>query len=234
MTLRSPRAFVLQLLYVCVLGALVYFYWPAGEEGARQVSPGVARRLFDIFFLGQFFLVALMAPTFAAGSITGEKERKTYELLLASPLRPGDDPGGQAAELAQLPGDPDRLQPAADDPLLPAGRAAALGDHAQLPGADPGGGDVRAAERRLLELSSAAPARRWSSATWSSCRWRSLCVVLTRTDNVDGARLRLDRRPAALVPGDLDRAGHPGQSAACSTRPTSAARARTSSTRKRR
>ena len=29
-----------------------------------------------------------MAPTFAAGSITGEKERKTYELLLASPLRP--------------------------------------------------------------------------------------------------------------------------------------------------
>jgi ABC-type transport system involved in multi-copper enzyme maturation permease subunit len=49
----------------------------------------VARRLFDIFFLGQFFLVALMAPTFAAGSITGEKERKTYELLLASPLQPG-------------------------------------------------------------------------------------------------------------------------------------------------
>ncbi len=67
----------------------MYFYWPAGEEGARQVSPGVARALFDIFFLGQFFLVALMAPAFAAGSITGEKERKTYELLLASPLRPG-------------------------------------------------------------------------------------------------------------------------------------------------
>ena len=43
-TLRSPRSFVLQLLYVCVLGALVYFQWPAGEEGSRQVSPGVARR----------------------------------------------------------------------------------------------------------------------------------------------------------------------------------------------
>jgi ABC-type transport system involved in multi-copper enzyme maturation permease subunit len=87
--LRSFRAFVLQLIYVSSLGALVYFYWPAGEEGLRQVSPGVSRRLFDIFFLGQFFLVALLAPTFAAGSITGEKERKTYELLLASPLRPG-------------------------------------------------------------------------------------------------------------------------------------------------
>ena len=92
-TLRSPRSFVLQLLYVCALGALVYFRWPAGEEGARQVSPGVARALYDIFFLGQFFLVALMAPTFAAGSITGEKERKTYELLLGEPAPTVHDPG---------------------------------------------------------------------------------------------------------------------------------------------
>lgn len=87
--LRSPRAFILQLVYVLTLGAVVYFYWPAGEGGARQVSSGVARRLFDLFFLGQFFLVALVAPAFAAGSITGEKERKTYEMLLTSPLRPG-------------------------------------------------------------------------------------------------------------------------------------------------
>ncbi len=87
--LRSPRSFVLQLVYVLLLGAVVYFYWPAGEGGARQISAGAARRLFDLFFLGQFFLVALVAPTFAAGSITGEKERKTYEMLLASPLRPG-------------------------------------------------------------------------------------------------------------------------------------------------
>src|SRR5439155_12304355 len=86
--LRSPRAFVLQFVYVVFLGALVYFYWPGGADAARQVGSGVARRLFDLFFLGQFFLVALVAPSFAAGSITGEKERKTYEMLLASPLRP--------------------------------------------------------------------------------------------------------------------------------------------------
>jgi ABC-type transport system involved in multi-copper enzyme maturation permease subunit len=30
----------------------------------------------------------MMVPSFASGSITGEKERKTYEMLLASPLRP--------------------------------------------------------------------------------------------------------------------------------------------------
>ena len=32
--------------------------------------------------------MSLMAPSFAAGTITGEKERKTYEMLLASPMRP--------------------------------------------------------------------------------------------------------------------------------------------------
>src|ERR1700733_9912305 len=88
--LRSPKAFVLQLIYVAFLAALVYFRWPTGEEGARQVSSGVAQRMFELFFLGQFFLVSLVAPTFAAGSITGEKERKTYEMLLASPLQPAN------------------------------------------------------------------------------------------------------------------------------------------------
>jgi ABC-type transport system involved in multi-copper enzyme maturation permease subunit len=86
--LRSHRSFVLLFLYVAFLGVVVYFYWPAGGGAGEQVSSGVARRLFDLFFLGQFFLVALVAPAFAAGSITGEKERKTYEMLLASPLEP--------------------------------------------------------------------------------------------------------------------------------------------------
>ena len=84
-TLRSPRAFVLQLVYVSVLAVVVYFAWPAKGQ---LVSADLSQRLFDIFFLGQFFLVALVAPSFASGSITGEKERKTYEMLLASPLKP--------------------------------------------------------------------------------------------------------------------------------------------------
>jgi ABC-type transport system involved in multi-copper enzyme maturation permease subunit len=83
--LRSNRSFVLLFLYVSFLGVVVFFAWPA--EG-NLVSADLAQRLFRQFFLGQFFLVALVAPSFAAGSITGEKERKTYEMLLASPLQP--------------------------------------------------------------------------------------------------------------------------------------------------
>ncbi len=62
-----------------------------------------ARKLVDMFFLGQYVLASLMAPSFAAGAITGEKERKTYEMLLASPLRPGAIVLGKAiASLAYL------------------------------------------------------------------------------------------------------------------------------------
>ena len=42
------------------------------------------------------YLASLMAPSFAAATITGEKERKTYEMLLASPLRPSAITLGQA------------------------------------------------------------------------------------------------------------------------------------------
>jgi len=87
-TLRSPRSFLLQAGYVGLLSAVVFFAWPAGEGAARRVGSATALRLYELFFLGQFFLVALVAPTFAAGSIAGEKERKTYEMLLASPLEP--------------------------------------------------------------------------------------------------------------------------------------------------
>ncbi|HWE39066.1 MAG TPA: ABC transporter permease subunit, partial [Isosphaeraceae bacterium] len=86
--LRSPRAFVLQLGYVVLLSVVVYNAWPQGVGAARRVGSETAQQLFELFFLGQFFLVALMAPSFASGSITGEKERKTYEMLLASPLEP--------------------------------------------------------------------------------------------------------------------------------------------------
>lgn len=86
--LRMTRAFVLQLVYVLALGGVVYAAWPA--EGRVEIgSPAAAQRLFMIFFLGQFILVALMSPSYAAGSITGEKERKTYELLISAPMQPG-------------------------------------------------------------------------------------------------------------------------------------------------
>ena len=86
--LRTPRAFVLLFLYQAVLATLVYFAWPQDTRLDLMSNPA-GQDLVDLFFMGQYVLASLMTPSFAASAITGEKERKTYEMLLASPLRPG-------------------------------------------------------------------------------------------------------------------------------------------------
>ena len=86
--LRMTRSFVLLFFYVGLLGLLVFAAWPS-EQRLDMAQPEAAKRLVNLFFLGQYMLMSLMVPSFAAGAITGEKERKSYEMLLASPLRPG-------------------------------------------------------------------------------------------------------------------------------------------------
>src|SRR5688572_13398030 len=86
--LRMARAFVLLFFYNALLGVMVYYAWPQAQQ-IDVTDPEPARRLVDMFFLGQYLLASLMSPSFAAAAITGEKERKTYEMLLASPMRPG-------------------------------------------------------------------------------------------------------------------------------------------------
>ena len=86
--LRMLRGFVLLFAYVAMLGLVVYVAWPSTTRLDLTTSPAEARQLVNLFFLGQYVLLSLMAPSFAAGTITGEKERRTYEMLLASPLRP--------------------------------------------------------------------------------------------------------------------------------------------------
>ncbi|MEZ6116243.1 MAG: ABC transporter permease subunit [Pirellulaceae bacterium] len=84
--LRMKRAFVLLFFYQVLLAAVVYFAWPS--QTRLEANSETAKGLVNMFFLGQYILTSLMAPSFAAAAITGEKERKTYEMLLASPLKP--------------------------------------------------------------------------------------------------------------------------------------------------
>ncbi len=86
--LRTARAFILLFLYNALLGAVVIMAWPPQLKLDLTRNPEEAKQLVNLFFLGQYVIASLMAPSFAAGAITGEKERKTYEMLLASPLRP--------------------------------------------------------------------------------------------------------------------------------------------------
>jgi ABC-type transport system involved in multi-copper enzyme maturation permease subunit len=87
--LRMTRAFVLLFVYLGLLGVVVFLAWPQERHLDLTTNPEASRRLVNLVFLGQYLLASLMAPSFAAASITGEKERHSYEMLLASPLRPG-------------------------------------------------------------------------------------------------------------------------------------------------
>lgn len=87
--LRTKRAFVLLGMYQLLLATVVIAAWPSAERLDLTSNPPSATKLVNLFFLGQYVIASLMAPSFAAGTIAGEKERKTYEMLLASPLRPG-------------------------------------------------------------------------------------------------------------------------------------------------
>ena len=86
--LRMKRALALLFVYIAMLGCVVYVAWPSQPRIDLTRRSREAEQLVDLFFLGQYALMSLMAPSFAAGTITGEKERRTYEMLLASPLRP--------------------------------------------------------------------------------------------------------------------------------------------------
>lgn len=86
--LRASRSFFLLLVYQTILALVVFMAWPQQQRLDLTESPDAARNLVDLFFLGQYLLASLMTPAFTAGALTGEKERKTYESLLASPLGP--------------------------------------------------------------------------------------------------------------------------------------------------
>lgn len=101
--LRMARGFLLLAAYVGLLGVVVYLAWPKEQSLDLTTNPEESKRLVNMFFLGQYLLLSLMAPSFASGSIAGEKERKTYEMLLASPMRPGAIVQGKLlASLAHL------------------------------------------------------------------------------------------------------------------------------------
>lgn len=86
--LRTHRSFALMMVYQVALAAVVLIAYPQDTRIDLAGESSAARRLIDFFFVGQYVLASLMAPSFAAGAISGEKERKTYEMLLASPLQP--------------------------------------------------------------------------------------------------------------------------------------------------
>ena len=86
--LRMTRAFVLLFVYVALLGVVVYLAWPQQQRIDMAQSEN-AKRLVDLFFLGQYLLASLMAPALRPGRSPAKRNARATRCCCASPLQPG-------------------------------------------------------------------------------------------------------------------------------------------------
>lgn len=83
---RGPRAFIVLTVYLLLLSCVVSLIYYAAAESMR--SPGtqadmaeVGKAIFSGIVLLEILMVTFVTPATTAGAISGERERKTYELL---------------------------------------------------------------------------------------------------------------------------------------------------------
>jgi ABC-type transport system involved in multi-copper enzyme maturation permease subunit len=87
--MRGPRAYITitGFLGVISLVALLLYLSTAGQSGGdANAGPEIGRLLFWVITIVGLVLVALITPVFTAGSIVGERERQTLDLLITSLL----------------------------------------------------------------------------------------------------------------------------------------------------
>ena len=90
--MRGPRPFVVATLYLLPLGALaVGLYALAAATTVGNVASGipVGKLFFAAVSALELGLICLLAPALTADLISGERERRTYDLLLVTPLTRG-------------------------------------------------------------------------------------------------------------------------------------------------
>lgn len=84
--MRGARAFVVLTVYLLLLSCVTVIIYYAYSASSRSVGGGLeiaylGKTIFATIIFIQIFTVAAIAPSLTSGSISGERERKTYELL---------------------------------------------------------------------------------------------------------------------------------------------------------
>ena len=90
--MRGARAFVVISVYLALMSGftvLIYLIYPAATgTGGTTTTGQLGRVLFGSVVGIEMLLIIFIAPAFTSGAITGERERKTYDLLRMT-LLPG-------------------------------------------------------------------------------------------------------------------------------------------------
>ncbi|GGJ06603.1 hypothetical protein GCM10010885_14670 [Alicyclobacillus cellulosilyticus] len=87
--MRTNRAPVVIVGYLASMSALTFFLLYENVQGQLlQFQPARSEQVFFVLSLMQMAVVAFLTPAFAAGSISGERERRTLAVLLTTPISP--------------------------------------------------------------------------------------------------------------------------------------------------
>lgn len=89
--MRGARAYILLTIYLIILAGvtLLLYVAVAGSTGSDlNAGRQIGRALFFTIATVALIEVCLITPVLTSGSIAGEKERQTYDLLVASLLTP--------------------------------------------------------------------------------------------------------------------------------------------------
>lgn len=90
--MREARAFVTLTGVLLLLGVVSYLIYrmtlATSTYISTPVSPQIGQTLFLTLAFLELLMVCFIAPAVTAGAISGEQEKLTYEMLLATPLRP--------------------------------------------------------------------------------------------------------------------------------------------------
>ncbi len=94
---RERKIFVVQIvtLAFCCLVAMLVLIPQLAETAYRPESAVLGRALFVWLTSLQLLIIVLVSPAFSAGAISMEKERKTYDLLTSTCLKPGEIAAGK-------------------------------------------------------------------------------------------------------------------------------------------
>jgi ABC-type transport system involved in multi-copper enzyme maturation permease subunit len=90
--MRGARAFIILTGVLLLLAGVSYLFYRIVLETTRSsnqpVGPQIGYTLLVVLTVVEMLIVCFITPAITSGMISGEKEKLTYEMLLATPMRP--------------------------------------------------------------------------------------------------------------------------------------------------
>lgn len=85
--MRGARTYGCLIAYLLTLALVVIIsYSTFLSTGQHRTTSGLAQSLFETLVITQWFLVAFITPALTTSAITMEREQRTYDLLIMTPL----------------------------------------------------------------------------------------------------------------------------------------------------